>query len=429
MAKGEFMRFQLLAGCLALACGLAAAQTQTQSQSQGQAQAKPPTQGQTQDQTGGRGATSTTGQSNPTPPAAPAPAPSTDTHGKVVEEIVARVNNEIITNVKLEAAKASAPEDAKQDCIPRKCTPEELQKAIDDMQKDALRNLIDASLLVQRAKDMQITVETDVIKQLDQYRIENNLATLEDLEKAVTAEGENYDEWKDNIRNQLLIHEVINREVYSRVGDTVSNAQIQKYYDEHKEDFQAPEMVILREILVNTDGKSEADIPNLEKKANQLRERVLNGEDFGDLAKHFSDGTTAKQGGELGKYERTGVLDKAIEDQVFKLNRKEMTPVIHVKSGFEVIQVEQRFEAGIQPLEKVRNEIMGRIAGKLAEPKLREYLDQLRKDSFVEVHPGYTDTAAVPGESITEVNSATVEPTTTTKAASTPKKHKRFLLF
>jgi peptidyl-prolyl cis-trans isomerase SurA len=274
---------------------------------------------------------------------------------------------------------------------------------------------------------MNLSVETDVIRQLDQIRIDHNLATLEDLEKAVAAEGVNYDEFKDNIRRHLLISEVINREVYSRIGSTVDHAQIQKYYDEHKQDFQSPEMVVIREILISTDGKSESDYPALEKKATEMRDRVLTGEDFGDLAKHFSDGSTAKQGGELGKFER-GMLAKQIEEQVFKLNRKEMTPVIHAQNGFLIIQVEQRFEAGIQPIEKVQNEIIGRIAGKAATPKLREYLDTLRKDSFVEVHPGYTDTAAVPGESITEINSTSLEPVSS-KAPKPPKKHKRFILF
>jgi peptidyl-prolyl cis-trans isomerase SurA len=416
MAKGDFMKVRLLAMGLALSCSVAIGQTQTQSRTQKGTQ------------TQGRGATPTTGQSAPTPPPA-APAAATPPRGTVVEEIVARVNNEIITTVDLERAKLASVDDAKQDCSsPTKtCTPEELRKEISDMQRDALRNLIDEKLLVQRGKDMSLSVETDVIRQLDQIRMEHKLATLEDLEKAVTAEGENYDDFKNNLRNHLIINEVINREVYARIGNTVDHAQMQKYYDEHKEEFQSPEIVYLREILVSTDQKDPSEIPALEKKANALRERVLNGEDFGELAKHFSDGSTGKQGGELGKFER-GMLAKSIEEQVFKLNRKEMTPVIHAQNGFMIIQVVERFEAGVQPLDKVQNQIIGRIASKQAEPKLREYLNTLRKDSFVEVHAGYTDTAGVAGESITEINTAAMDPTTT-KAPPKPKKHKRFLLF
>src|ERR1700721_438302 len=89
----------------------------------------------------------------------PVPAkkpPVSSTEGKVVEEIVARVNNEVITRSEFEHAKASAEDDAKQDCQNR-CTPEQLKTLIDDTQKNALRNLIDQSLLVQRAKDRGIS--------------------------------------------------------------------------------------------------------------------------------------------------------------------------------------------------------------------------------------------------------------------------------
>ncbi len=405
------MKVQLLAIGLALSCSVAAGQAQPQSQ--------------TKSQTQGRGATATTGQSNPTPPAAPPAAPPP--RGTVVEEIVARVNNEIITTLDLEHAKDASVDDAKQECASKNCTPEELQQLIAEMQRDSLRNLIDQSLLEQRGKDMNISVETDVIRQLDDIRIEHNLASLEDLEKAITADGENYDEFKDSIRKHFLVSEVINREVYTKIGNSVDHAQIQKYYEEHKSEYQSPEMVYLREILVSTEGKPESELPALEKKANDLRERVMNGEDFGDLAKHFSDGSTGKQGGELGKFER-GKLAKPIEEQVFKLNRKEMTPVIHAQNGFMIIQVEERYEAGIQPLEKVQNQIIGQITAKQAEPKLRDYLNTLRKDSFVEVHAGYTDTAGVSGETIAEINSAAVDPTTT-KGPPNQKKHKRFLLF
>ena len=69
-----------------------------------------------------------------------------------------------------------------------------------------------------------------------------------------------------------------------------------KYYNEHKSEFVRPETVVLREIFVSTEGKPAADIPALRKKAEGLRDRVLkNGDDFGEMAKHFSDSTTAQQ--------------------------------------------------------------------------------------------------------------------------------------
>ena len=108
--------------------------------------------------------------------------------GRTVEEIIARVNNEIITRSEFERARQTAEEDAKQECQGR-CTPEQLKADIDGREKTTLRDLIDQSLLVQRAKDMGISVEPELIKRLDQIRIENKLASMEELEKAVSAPG------------------------------------------------------------------------------------------------------------------------------------------------------------------------------------------------------------------------------------------------
>jgi peptidyl-prolyl cis-trans isomerase SurA len=320
------------------------------------------------------------------------------TKSRVVEEIIVRVNNEIITRTDLERSHATLQEEARQDCA--NCRPEQLQLALADKEKNLLRDLIDQSLLVQRAKDMGISVDTEVVRRLDQIRQQNHIESMEDLERKVNESGTNFEDFKNNIRNQLLTQEVIRREVGSRI--IIDHEEIQKYYDAHKQEFQRPEQVYLREIFVSTDGKNDPEIPELEKKAQKLVERVKNGEDFGELAKRYSDGTTAKSGGELGVFER-GQLAKDIEDKVFKLNKGQMTEVIRTKTGFLVLRVEQRFEAGLQPIEKVESEIMNRLYSQKMEPALRKYLRTLREDSYVVVKPGYVDSAAVSSVPIEEV--------------------------
>ncbi len=401
------MKSAYIAAALLMSCCVAAGPAQSQSQTQKNTQ-PPPSQAPTTTPALKTGAG--------TQPAA---------RGNVVEEIVARVNAEIITNVDLDRSKATATQEAKEECASSKCTPEQLQQAIAERQKDALRDLIDQSLLVQRAKDLGISVETDLIKRLDQYRIENKLANLEDLQKAVESEGIDYEEFKNNIRNSLYTDAVISREVGSKISDAIDRDEVQKYYDAHKEDFRRPEMVYIREILVSTVGKPESEIPDLQKKADQLRERVLNGEDFGDLARHFSDGSTAAQGGELGGFAR-GQLSKQIEDAVFTLNRKQMTPVLRTDKGFLIVQVGERYEAGIQPLDKVENEVMSKLTATRGPAKLREYLTTLRRDSFVEVRPGYVDTGGGENSVVAEAKGPVDNPDAPQKP---PKKHKKFLIF
>src|SRR5690242_12791276 len=200
-------------------------------------------------------------------------------NARTVEEIIARVNNEIITRSDLDKARASAEEDARQECQ-GKCTPEQLQKDIEDRQKNALKDLIDQSLLVQRGKDMGVNVEPEVIKRLDQIRIQNKIDSMEDLEKAVTSQGQNWEDFKNNIRNNILTQRVISNEVGSHI--TIVKEEIAKYYEQHKAEFVRPEQVALREIEVNTQGKPETELPDLKKKAETALKRVKDGEDFGE---------------------------------------------------------------------------------------------------------------------------------------------------
>src|SRR5579883_1022566 len=331
------------------------------------------------------------------PPRKPAvkPKPVDPEGGKVVEEIIARVNNEIITRSELDKARAAAEDDARQECQGH-CTPEQLQTDIEDRRKNALRDLIDQSLLFQRGKDMDINVEPEVIKRLDQIRIQNKLDSMEALEKAVTSQGLNWEDFKDGIRKQLLTQRVIGSEVGSHI--TIGNDEVQKYYDAHKTDFIRPEQVALRSIEINTQGKKPEEI-----------------------AKRFSDGSTAKQGGYLGIYKR-GELSKELEDRVFAMKRNELTPVIETKQGFLILQVLEHYDEGLQTVDKVKDEIMDKLYNERLEPAMREYLKTLREQSYVTIKPGYQDLAGGGNSEIQEV-------TATPEATKSKKGRKKFLLF
>jgi len=349
----------------------------------------------------------------------PAPKASNPDSGKTVEEIIARVNNEIITKSEYDKARQTAEEDARAECQNR-CTPEQLKTDIEDRQKHTLRDLVDQSLLVQRGKDMGLSVEADVIKRLDAIRIDNKLDSMDALEKAVASQGLNYEDFKNNIRNTLLTQKVIGNEVGSHIN--ISDDEVNKYYEAHKTEFVRPEQVALREIVVSTEGKKPEDLPDLKKKADTALKRVQDGEDFGEIAKRLSDGSTKAQGGFLGVYKR-GELSKELEDKVFKMKRNELTEVMETKQGYLVLQVLEHYDEGEQSLAKVRNEIMDKLYGVRMEPAMRDYLKTLREQSYVVIKPGFLDIAGGGGSEIQEV-SATPE---VTKAAK--RGHKKFLLF
>ncbi len=347
-----------------------------------------------------------------------AKVPVEGANARTVEEIIARVNNEIITRSELDKARLAAEEDARQECQ-GKCTPEQLRTDIDDRQKNTLRDLIDQSLLVQRGKDMGLNVEPDVIKKLDQLRQQNKIDSMEDLEKAVTAQGSNWEDFKNNLRNGILTQRVISSEVGSHI--TIGKEEVGKFYNEHKKEFVRPEQVALREIEVSTEGKKDEELPELKKKAETALKRVKDGEDFGEIAKRFSDSSTAKQGGFLGVYKR-GELSKELEDIVFKMKKNELTDVMDTKQGYLVLQVLERYEAGEQPLDKVENEIMDHLYSQRMEPAMRNYLKTLREQSYVVIKPGYQEIAGGGNSEIQEVSA-------TPEASKSKKGHKKFLLF
>ena len=328
----------------------------------------------------------------------PAPAKPSPEKKKVVEEIVARVNNEIITLSDIEHSRSTLAEEVRQDC--QNCTPVQLDAAIKNKQQNLLRDLIDQSLLVQKGKDLNINVEPDVVKQMDRIRQENKLKDMDEFEDALRKAGIVLEDYKSQIRNRMLTQEVIRHEVGSRI--VVGRDDLQKYYDEHKKEFVRPEMVFLSEFFLSTEKKSEEEITKIELKAKTYLERIKKGEDFEELAKRYSEGTTAKEGGSLGGFER-GQLAKEIEDAVFPMKRKDMTEVIRTKTGFLILKVDQRFEAGEQPLEKVEPEIQNRLYYEHMQPQLRKFLTRLREESYVVVKPGYVDAAAVASTPIIEV--------------------------
>src|SRR5216684_5967343 len=347
-----------------------------------------------------------------------APKPVNPDAGKTVEEIIARVNNEIITRTEYDKARQTAEEDAKNECQNR-CTPEQLQTDIEDRQKHTLRDLVDQSLLVQRAKDMGVSVEPELIKRLDAIRTDNKLPSMEELEKAVSGQGINWEDFKNNIRSTLLTQRVISSEVGSHIN--ISDDEVSKYYEAHKAEFVRPEQVALREIVVNTEGKKPEELPDLKKKAETALKRVQDGEDFGEIAKRLSDGSTKSQGGFLGVYKR-GELSKELEDVVFKMKKSDLTDVLETKQGFLVLQVMEHYDEGMQSLPKVKNEIMDKLYGERMEPAMREYLKTLREQSYVVIKPGLQDIAGGGGSEIQEVSA-------TPEVSKQKKAHKKYLLF
>ena len=338
----------------------------------------------------------------------------------VIEEIIARVNNQIITRSEYLRSKEELAKEAQQQ------DPANAEKFVADRDKDVLRDLIDQQLLLEKGKDLGITADTEVIKRLDEMRKEMKLGSMEELEKAAQSQGISFEEFKQNLRNQIITQQVIGKEVGSRLALTKDD--IQKYYDEHKSEMAQPETIQLSEILVSTDPKPNDSTDEAQRlqaaqaKAEDLLAQIRKGAPFEDVAKKNSDGPTAAQGGELGEFKR-GTLAKALEDKTFAMKAGDVSDVIRTKQGFVILKVAEHRDAGVPTLSEVQPKIQDAIYMEKLQPALREYLTKLREDAFIDVKSGYVDTGASPNQT-KPIETASKEP-----GARELKKKKKLGLF
>jgi peptidyl-prolyl cis-trans isomerase SurA len=366
--------------------------------------------------------------------------------GQVVEEIIGRVNNQIITSSEYVRSKDQLRDEVKAQA------PADADKVYAEKEKDVLRDLIDQQLLLDKGKDLGITGDTDLIKQLDQMRKDMKLPDMESLEKEAEKQGVSWEDFKQQQKNQIITRKVIGEEVGAHLA--ISKEEEQSFYDQHKNEMEQPEYIRLSEILVapkavtpsitpaadpnatsgpnsgstnpgsttTTDdaakqANEQAALQAAEAKANDLLKQIRGGASFEDIAKKFSDGPSAADGGALGMFKR-GQLAKELEDKTFAMKAGDVTDVIRTKQGYVILKVLDHQQAGIPPMKDVEPRLQDALYMQKLQPALRTYLTKLREDAYIKIMPGYVDTGASPNQT---------EPveTDTTKEANAKKLNKK----
>jgi peptidyl-prolyl cis-trans isomerase SurA len=330
-------------------------------------------------------------------------APESPYGGTTVEEIVARVNDQVISRADYDRALRESDAEARQHGA---TTLQEISAS----HKDLLRNLIDQQLWLSKGKELSITGETELIKRLDEIRKQYNLETLEDLEKAAKEQGVSYEDFKANIRNQIITQEVMRQEVGKRIQFTSGEAE--RYFQQHKQEYAQQESVNLGEILVSagtaapsatTPSEVQTDDPEklaaAKAKAADIEAKLHAGGDFAQLARNFSDGQTAAQGGELGKFKR-GELAKILEDATFNLKTGEYTEPIRTKQGYIILKMVQHIPGGVPAYKDVESQVEQAFYMARMEPAMRDYLTTLREQAYIQIKPGYADSGASPKQTV-----------------------------
>lgn len=339
----------------------------------------------------------------------------------VVEEIVAKVNGDIITRGEIERSRRQLEQAIRAQAakIPN------AEQELTERQKNILKERIDNLLLVNRGKELNINVDSEFSKYQAEIMRQFKLSDPEQFQKMVREQtGQTFEDWRSETKNGMITQRVIRQEVGSKIN--IPKEEVQKYYDDHKADFMRQEQVFLRMLFVSGENKDAAAV---EKKARDLAARAKRGERFGDLVRDNSDDpATAQQGGDLPPSKRED-LDPAIAAAVWEQDKGFVTEPIKRGNNWLILRVEEHFKAGQAELSEVENEIMQRLYPPRMEPAMKAYLTQLRMDAFLEIRDGWVDTGAAPGKSTKWTDPAQLKPETITKRELEAKGRRRRLLW
>lgn len=328
---------------------------------------------------------------------------------KVIDQVVAKVNGDIVSQDEI----TKVPQEALAEMKAQGISGQQAEQMIEEKRKNALRDRIDELLLIQKAKELNVNVDSEVSKYMASLQRQSGITDTEKFHDYVRQQsGRTFEDFQSEAKNQAMTREVIGQEVGRHIN--VSDKEIQDYYDSHKQDFVREEKVFLREILISTQNKDEAGMAAAKKKADAVAAQAKKGERFTDLAQNNSDAATAKDGGALGGYKK-GELNADIENAVWNLPKGGVTEPIKIPTGYEIFKVEDHSKAGLAPVEDVRGEIENALYGPKMQPKVREYLTQLRTQAFLQIKPGFQDTGAAAGQDTKWQDPAVLKPETVTK--------------
>ncbi len=277
-------------------------------------------------------------------------------------EIVAKVNGEKIT--KAEFTRAFNYELSKYD--PKILNDQERLKPI---KKAVLDKLIQDTILYLKAKEAGITATGSELA--DEYVRYKSQYTEAAFQKMLQLKGMKYEDWKEEKRREFLIDKLIDQEVASKID--ISDADIKKYYNQHKKDFTRGDEVHARQIVVDE-----------LKKAEELHAKAVKGENFAAMATEFSIAPEAKNGGDLGWFPR-GVMPKEFDDACFPLPAGMISPIVRTEYGYHIFKVIERRPAAVIPLKDVKDKIVQLARRERMEKAFDEWYEPIKKRAKVEI--------------------------------------------
>ncbi|HEY2847396.1 MAG TPA: peptidyl-prolyl cis-trans isomerase [Pyrinomonadaceae bacterium] len=308
-----------------------------------------------------------------------------ETQNRVVDEVVAQVNDGVITLSQIQRE----IKDAVDSLVQQGKTKEEAQKIVDEKQGEMIANLINEELLVQKAKELGVDKDVDeqINQRLADIMKQNNIKTVDALYAEMEKQGVDPKSLREDWRRQATRELVIQREVQQKQYWTPSGAEIKTYFDAHKDKFIKPETVSFSELFLGFAGRDEAQVRT---KAKTLYDQLKAGGDFDKIVKENGDPPALTQGaGKMEKFPVKDISDAKIAKAMTGVKVGDYTLPIEVDQlGIAILKIDGREEKG-SDASFDENAVRMALLQEKAPDAQKAYMTKLRSEAFIKVNDSY----------------------------------------
>jgi parvulin-like peptidyl-prolyl isomerase len=312
-------------------------------------------------------------------------AAGTPISADIIEQILVKVNGEIITKTDLEQRQVAA--------IRQRPEAQQLRgddaavaKLLAEVTPQVIVDAVDELLLIQRGKELGYAMGDEQFQSiLENIRKENKIETEAQFEQALKQEGMTMLDLRRQLEKQMLVNSVQQTEVMGKIG--VTDDEIKAYYEANAASLAAPANVTLREILVaveNTDaGVNVAADEAAAAKAADIHKRLLGGEPFPRLAADLSDAPSKANGGLLGEIPYTDLAPE-LQKEIDALKPGDLTAPRRTSRGYQIVKLDARSGGGTPTMDEAREQVSERVFEQKRRGEFQKYLVRLRTQAIIE---------------------------------------------
>jgi len=297
--------------------------------------------------------------------------------GLIVDRVVARVNNEIVTlsTVKSKVAIVLSRIDPSDSDGVKKTEKQLMQLSLD--------SIIDEKLQVQEGKKKGLIVNEEMVDKAIDDIYKNNNITANQFKLILEKEGRDFASYKKIIHDQILSSKVVHMQLQG--APLSSNRDTFKYYKINKKKYWVPSKVVVSQIMfINAKDALQSDVKLKRIKAQEVLGLIRSGNDFSDLAKKYSEDITGSLGGRVGIIERGTTLPK-FEEIAFNLKLDEVSNVFQTENGIHIIRCDDIISGYFKSYKDVKSEIKGLLDLKKNNEYFTSWMRELRESAFIEV--------------------------------------------